>query len=94
MQNEINVGDQNTQQNGQNPVNQSVQTPKSKINHRWIYIGVVFLLLALGGIFYFLNSTSQKKQVYNNGVAPTQTEKTYQTTHPIRTEDSRKWKTE
>lgn len=51
MENQINVGDQNTQQIGQNPVVQPVQIPENpKVNYWMIsIIALLFLLLGTGG---------------------------------------------
>lgn len=62
MEKQINIGDQNTQQIGQNSVNQSLSTQKkSKINY-WMISTVVLLALFLGTIsLYFLNLDAQRK---------------------------------
>lgn len=56
MENQTNMGDQNTQQIGQNPISQSTQIPeKPKINY-WIVSTIVLVILlvlaATGGSYY------------------------------------------
>lgn len=61
MENQINVGNQNTQQIGQNPINQNVQTsgnPKVKYLALGIAISLGFLLLGLGGYYFGKQSTN------------------------------------
>ena len=73
MENQANIGDQNTQQIGQNPVNQSDLIPEKPKLNRWIISTVVLvLLLVLGTTFYFFEFHQSKKQVDNNGLAPTE----------------------
>ncbi|MBU1104502.1 hypothetical protein KJ664_01210 [Patescibacteria group bacterium] len=60
MENQINIGDQNAQQTGQNPVNQHVQIPeKSKINY-WMISTIILVIVVLLGGFYILNLNKQK----------------------------------
>lgn len=75
MENQINMGDQNVQQVGQNLVNQPVQNPEKPKLNRWMISTVVlsFLLIGLGGLYVF-NSKSLKQDV-NIGVNPTPAEK-------------------
>lgn len=62
MENQINVGSQNIQQIGQNPINQPPVTPvpeKPKVNH-WMILTVVLFLLFFGVIsLYFFNTRQQ-----------------------------------
>lgn len=65
MENQINVGDQNTQQIGQNPVNQPPATlvpEKPKINYWMITAVVLITVLVTGGVFYFLNTKKEITQ--------------------------------
>ena len=65
MENQINVGDQNTQQIGQNSVNQPSVTlvpEKPKINYWMIITVVLIMVLATGGVFYFLNTKKEITQ--------------------------------
>lgn len=63
MKNQINVGNQNTQQIGQNPTSQSVQIPlKPKVNY-WMITIIVLLLLLSGTVgLYFFNLSNRKGQ--------------------------------
>jgi len=60
MENQTNVGDQNTQQYGQNTINQPSQIPeKPKINY-WIILAVLlFIVLVAGGSLFVLNSKNK-----------------------------------
>jgi hypothetical protein len=59
MENQINVGDQNTQQVGQNPVSQPVQIPeKPRINY-WMISTIVLLIVAISGGFYIASLRNQ-----------------------------------
>lgn len=54
MENQVNVGDQNSQQIGQNPVSQPVQIPdKPKINYWMISTLILFVVLVIGGLYTF-----------------------------------------
>ena len=63
MENQTNVGDQNAQQIGQNPVNQPVTISENpKVNY-WMISTVVLVLLAMGFAGgYFFKSKSEKGQ--------------------------------
>ncbi len=63
MENQVNVGNQNTQQIGQNPVNLSTPTPeKPKMNYSVIgaVVLVCFMIFGFGG--YYLGKQSSPKQ--------------------------------
>jgi len=63
MENQINVGDQSTQQTGQNPVNQSPPvSEKPKVNY-WIISTILFasLFFVILGIYIFASFTKYKK---------------------------------
>src|SRR3989344_4973592 len=67
MENQINIEDQNTQQIGQNPVNQPIQIPeKPKINYWMVSTTLLFIVLLTSGGWFVLNSknktSSQRKQ--------------------------------
>lgn len=81
MENQINIGDQNTQQIGQKSVNQPIQVPlKQKINY-WVIASVVFVILLIVTILsWFLvhdklneESSAQKQNIINtsNPITPT-----------------------
>lgn len=73
MENQINVGDQNTQQIGQNPVSHPVQIPKKpKLNYWMISAGVLVLLVVgfTGG--YIFRSKSEKQLPYTSQPAVTE----------------------
>ncbi|MBM3209022.1 hypothetical protein FJZ40_01905 [Candidatus Shapirobacteria bacterium] len=62
MENQINVGDQNTQQIGQNPVNQPPvpSVPKKqRLNYWMISTIILFAVLLVGSAFYFLNTRKE-----------------------------------
>lgn len=69
MENQINVGDQNTQQIGQNPISQPTTIQeKQKVNY-WvisIVIAIVAITLSAGAVFFF--KTNQSK--FSAGVTP------------------------
>lgn len=73
MENQLNIGDQNTQQVVQNPVGQSVQMPeKSKVNC-WMVLTIVFALLFLGTLiwhFFSFPFTGSSKPSANLKGAP------------------------
>ena len=61
MENQINMGDQNTQQIGQKPVSQPVEIPeKSRINY-WVISTILLLaVVLLGGVWFLLNIKNGK----------------------------------
>lgn len=71
MENQINVGDQNTQQTGSKINNQTVQIPeKSKVNY-WMISTLILAVLFFGiwGLYvFFLNKTNQP----DSNITPTQ----------------------
>ena len=74
MENQINIGDQNSQQKGQNPINQSPVNPvleRQKINY-WMILTVVvsFIFLCIFGIYFF--STRQQSNQKNTNQLPSQ----------------------
>ena len=72
MENQINVGDQNTQQIGQNP-NQPEQIPgKPKINY-WMISTVVPILIFLGAVSLYFFSTRQQSNQKTTNQLPSQT---------------------
>jgi hypothetical protein len=74
MENQINVGDQNTQQIGQNPVSQTVQTSQKPRVNFWIISTVVvlfFLLLtALYSLYLKDKLTKNEEQLVSTNNAP------------------------
>ena len=60
MENQVNVGGQNTQQIEQNPINQPVQIPeKPKINYWTISIILLLAIILMGGVWFVLNTKSK-----------------------------------
>lgn len=76
MENQINVGDQNTQQIEQNPTNQPSINPvseKPKVNY-WMISTILFcVLLVIGGLVYFNFGDFVKKLVVKESIFPTNT---------------------
>lgn len=57
MENQLNVGEQNTQQIGQNPISQPVQIPEKPRFNFWIFSTIILAILLLGVLgWYFLVS--------------------------------------
>lgn len=76
MENQINVGDQNFQQIGQNSITQQVQIQKkSKINY-WIISTVVFFLFLLGASVVYILSNNKSE---SSNIQPSATEQTQKT---------------
>jgi len=73
MENQINVGDQNSQQIGQNPVNQPVPIPeKLKVNY-WMIFAIILLVVLIGGavfVFSFSPFTQKRAPVTNQSPSP------------------------
>lgn len=72
MENQINMGNQNAQQIGPNPVSQPVQIPeKPRINYLMISLIVLicFIILGVGG--YYLSKQNQNKTPDNGNILPT-----------------------
>jgi len=72
MESQINMGDQNTQQIGENPVNQPVPIPeKPRINYLMIGLVVLicFVIFGVGG--YYLGKQNQNKTPDNGNILPT-----------------------
>ncbi len=84
MENQINVVDQNTQQMGQNPINQPVVSPeKPKLNYLMI-AGIIlgcFVVFGFGG--YYLGKQSSNSEPYSSGIQdPTGTTTNLETNSP------------
>lgn len=75
MENQTNVGDQNTQQIGQNPVNQppiSPPTEKPKTNY-WMIFTIILTVLFLGFVgWYFLSASKQNKEMTGSNSTTTE----------------------
>lgn len=88
MENQINVGDQNTQQVGQNPADQPVEIQeKPKVNY-WTISTIVLLVILLGWSgFYVLNAGEQLKSQQATIEPPVKNTPTQQpaTIEPIKT---------
>lgn len=79
MENQINVGDQNTQQIGQNSVNQPSYIPeKPKVNY-WKILTIIFFLLLLGMSTLYVLSNNNKSESLN--MQPSAVEQTQKTTN-------------
>lgn len=66
MENKMNVGSQNTQQNGQNPISQPVMTPEKPITNYLMIGGAVlacFVVFGFGGYYIGKNTTTPKSTV-------------------------------
>lgn len=101
MENQMNAGNQNTQQVGQNPVNQPAPTPeKPKVNY--VVIGVIvlvcFIIFGFGG--YFLGKLSNNPPIATQSdntlplptsqtSTPTTSQNVTPTTSPIDTSSSK-----
>lgn len=72
MENQTNVGDQNTQQIQQNPVSQPVQIPeKPRINYLMISLVVLICFIVFGVGGYYLGKQNQNKTPYGGNILPT-----------------------
>jgi len=68
MENQINVGNQNTQQMGQNPVNQPVFTPEKPKTNYLLIGGIVlacFVIFGFGGYYLGKQSSTYKSNLNN-----------------------------
>jgi hypothetical protein len=86
MENQVNIGDKNAQQIGQNPINQSVQIPKkSKVNY-WV-VSTIFLtvVVLLGGLYTskLVGEVSLKERQTPDTITPTQTIQPSPTEKPL-----------
>jgi len=72
MENQINIDDQNNQQIGQNPINQTpVSAEKTKVNYWMIIAIVLFVILIVTGVYAF---SSKRQKIDNYGFSePTPT---------------------
>lgn len=88
MENQINVGDQNPQQVGQNPVGQPVEIQeKPKVNY-WMISTILLIVILLGWSgFYVLNAGEQLKSQQATTEPPVKNTSTQQpiTIEPIKT---------
>ncbi|MDO8551230.1 MAG: hypothetical protein Q7S03_00915 [bacterium] len=85
MENQINVGDQNTQQIGQNPIDQQpapLVTDKPKVNY-WM-ISIIALLIILIGLstLYLIGASKQSSSIYQNPPEQEPGQETSETTTP------------
>lgn len=91
MENQVNVGDQNTQQIGQNPVNQPVITSEKPKTNYLLIGGVVlvsFVVFGFGGYYLGKQSNNTSTTLRNNNVpvveeTNTPTQSNYPTTTPV-----------
>lgn len=71
MENQINVGDQNTQQIGQKPVSQPVQIPEKPVNY-WMISTIVLVVVLVGLLFWFYTQNKVlPTEVLDRGQQPT-----------------------
>ena len=72
MENQINVGDQNSQQIDQNPISQSTQIPeKPKFNY-WTVSTLILTVLLLGVLGWYIFSVAYRVNQNRSGIFPTQ----------------------
>lgn len=73
MENQINVGDQNTQQIRQNPVNQPLPIlERPKVNY-WMILAIILLIVLIGGavfVFSFSSFTQKAVPLTNQSPSP------------------------
>lgn len=85
MENQMNVGDQNTQQIAQNPIIEPEVVPKRPMVKYWIMFTLfIVIILAVSG-FFVLNLYNKKKNSSNQQKTTTDSSQTtglYQTTNP------------
>ncbi len=60
MENQINAGDQNTQQIGKNPINQPAQIPEKRSINYWMISTFLLLFVIAVGIVWFIFNQSRK----------------------------------
>lgn len=93
MENQVNIGDQNTQQIGQNPISQPmIPQEKSKLNYWMISTIVLIMILFLGGVYTL---SLRSKSVENKQHLPSVTNNplpTATTTPPL-SDTTKNWKT-
>jgi hypothetical protein len=78
MENQMNVGNQNTQQIGQNPINQPVITPEKPKTNYWVIGGLIlacFVIFGFGG-YYLGKQSANSQQNSQNQANPTATPET------------------
>jgi len=96
MENQINAGDQNTQQIGQNPVSQPMQLmEKPKVNYWMIITFVLLIILVVGGMYTFNLAAKFSNSKNANKISPTtNTEPTPITTVTASPTNNVVWKTQ
>lgn len=70
MENQINVGDKNSQQIGQNPISQPAQMPKIPKTNYWMISTLILVFLLIGISIYVLTFRTQKSNI---NIVPTVT---------------------
>lgn len=71
MENQVNIGDQNSQQMGANRANQLMEIrPKPKVNY-WIVSTVIFTVLFFGMVGFYLIKTQELEEETNISILPT-----------------------
>ncbi len=77
MESQTNIGDQNTQKIGQNPMNPLPQIPeKTKVNFWVITTIFLFVILVVGGLFVFLSAKKQNQTMSTQNSLPKSTTST------------------
>jgi len=66
MENQINVGDQNTQQIGQNLASQPAQIPEKPKKNYWMISTILLLVILVGGMVWFGINLKSKSKLSSN----------------------------
>ena len=90
MENQMNVGNQNTQQVGQNPVSQPSITPEKPKTNYLVIVGIVlvyFVVFGFGGYYFGKRSSNTStivpSDIPRTGETNTPTQLIYPTTTPV-----------
>lgn len=59
MENQMNVVDQNSQQIGQNPMNQPMNIPEKQRVNYWMILAIILLVIVVSGVFYIASLKNQ-----------------------------------
>lgn len=86
MENQVNVGDQNVQPVGQNPVNQPIPMPKKRqVNYWMISTILLIVILVLGGFYTYKITSNQSLRIEQllNTPTPTTSQNDQPTEKPL-----------